>query len=250
MLKILIDADMIVFRACAAVEKTIHWYGDLWTLHSDAAEAKAGVDELVVSFVDKVMRHYDYEGSYEIIMCFSDEDNFRKRVLPTYKLNRGQKRRPLCFGAVKEWVQDNFKTCQMQGLEADDCIGILATEPSGDLKVIISGDKDFKTIPGYFYDFMRDSYYELSEAEADYWHYYQSLIGDRTDNYTGCPGIGAVRAKRLLDDNASWSTVVEAYEKAGLTEEDALQQARVARILRYCDYDRKAQKPILWEPPV
>jgi hypothetical protein len=44
----------------------------------------------------------------------------------------------------------------------------------------------------------------------------------------------------------TWDTVVEAYEKAGLTEDDALVTARLARILRAEDYDGVNIK--LWEP--
>jgi hypothetical protein len=43
---------------------------------------------------------------------------------------------------------------------------------------------------------------------------------------------------------------VKAYDKAGLSEEEALTQARVARICRAEDYDRKSKKVNLWEPPV
>ena len=38
------------------------------------------------------------------------------------------------------------------------------------------------------------------------------------------------------------------YEKAGKTEEDALQMARVARICRFEDYDFKNNMVILWGP--
>jgi len=41
---------------------------------------------------------------------------------------------------------------------------------------------------------------------------------------------------------------VAAFESRGLTEEDALIQARVARILRADDYDFKESQPILWSP--
>jgi hypothetical protein len=43
-------------------------------------------------------------------------------------------------------------------------------------------------------------------------------------------------------------SVKNAYDKAGLTEEDALVQARVAYILRKSDYDRKTQTVKLWRP--
>lgn len=246
-LKILIDADMLVFRGSSIAEKEICWGEDLWTLHAHAADAEAYVDDLVDSIVDKVLRHWQYTGEYEIYMCFSDTENFRKKILPTYKLNRVGKRKPVCYYGVKQWVEDRFTCYQRPGLEADDCIGILAThkEPNA---VIVSGDKDFRTIPGRFYDFLRDEYYEISEEEANYWHLFQTLIGDTADNYKGCPGVGAVSAKKLLDENPSWETVVNAFEKKGLTEEDALIQARVARILRASDYDFKNKRPILWSP--
>ena len=83
--------------------------------------------------------------------------------------------------------------------------------------------------------------------EADRWHLAQTLIGDPTDNYKGCPKIGAVGAKKILDKDCSWAAVVAAYEKAGLSEEDALAQARVARILRFEDVDED-MNPILWTP--
>lgn len=247
MLKILFDADMLAFRASAACEREINWYGDLWTLHADAADAKAAVDDMVQTITDKVLSHYNYTGEYEIVMCFSDKQNYRKKILPTYKLNRVGKRKPVCYQGVVEWVKEQFTTCQIDGLEADDCIGILATT-KGTNAIIISGDKDFKTIPGKFYDFLRDTYYENTEEQADYWHLYQTLIGDTSDNYKGCPGIGAVTAKKLLDADPTWKCVLGAFKKKGLSEEEALIQARVARILRASDYDFKARQPIPWQP--
>lgn len=247
MMHILIDADMIVFRACSTIETPINWYDDLWTLHADAAEAKGIVDNLVLTITDKVLHHYKYEGNYKIIMCFSDrEDNFRKHIYPLYKANRAGKRKPSGYYGVVKWCEENYDCYSKAGLEADDCIGILATTYPD--SVIVSGDKDFKTIPSHFYNFLSDTYFDLSEEEADYWHMYQTLVGDTTDNYAGCPGIGAVTAKRLLDEDSSWQHVVATFKKKGLTESDALLQARVARILRKQDYDSKTNTPILWTP--
>lgn len=246
-LKILIDADMIVFRCCAACETPIDWDCGITTLHCEHAEAETLVDDMVMSVVDKVLNHYKYVGHYEILMCFTDTENWRKKVMPSYKMNRADKRKPLGYYKVVEWVKDNFDCYQKDNLEADDCIGILATlNPKN--HIIISGDKDFRSIPGRFYDFLRDTFYEVSEEEADYYHLYQTLIGDAADNYKGCPGIGPVAAKRILDANPTWEAVLEQFVKKNLTEEDALMNARVARILRKQDYDFKKKQPILWEP--
>ena len=245
-LRILFDADMVVFRATSAVETPIQWDDNLWTLHAAAGEAQVKVDDTILTLTEKVLNHYKYEGNYEIVMCFSDTENFRKKILPTYKINRADKRKPTCYYGIKKWVEDNYTCYQRPGLEADDCIGILATLKAN--SVIVSGDKDFKTIPGRFYDFLRNEFYEISEQEADYWHLYQTLIGDITDNYKGCPGFGPVSAKKLLDQEPTWEAVAKAFEKKGLTEQDALVQARVARILRASDFDFAAKQPIAWQP--
>lgn len=246
-LKLLIDADMFVFRACAAVERPIDWDCGITTLHCEHTEAEALVDDMVIGIVDKVLDHYKHEGKYEIIMCFSDANNFRKTILPTYKMNRAGKRKPLGYQIVVDWVKENFTCYQKNGLEADDCIGILATL-NPDSSVIISGDKDFKSIPGRFYNFLNDTYYTISEQEADYNHLYQTLIGDAADNYKGCPGIGAVTAKKILDASPTWEACLAQFVKKNLTEEEALTQARVARILRKQDYDFTYKCPILWTP--
>ena len=94
MLKILLDADMLVFRACAACETPIDWDIDCTTLHCEHAAAEAVVDNTVLTYVDKVLNHLKYEGVYEIIMCFSDSENFRKKILPTYNLIIAPRRPP------------------------------------------------------------------------------------------------------------------------------------------------------------
>jgi len=242
------DADMLVFRACSSVEQEINWGDGLWTLHANENEANIKVDEAVESLTNKVLNVLKYEGEYAILMCFSDKDNFRKHILPTYKANRVGKRKPVCYYGTKAWVEDKYECRQKPNLEADDVMGILSTKLEN--AIIVSGDKDFKTIPGKFYDFSRDTLYDLSETEADYWHLYQTLLGDTTDGYTGCPGIGAVTAKKLLDAECSWHTVLQAFEKKGLSIKEAIVQAQVARILRCEDYDTNKGEPILWTPIV
>lgn len=244
MLTLLFDADMLVYRATSSAETEIHWGGDLWTLHTNTSECIDKIDSMVVSITDHVLNHLKYEGEYEIVMCFSSYNNFRRIILPSYKANRANKRKPVAYSFVMEWVKDNYTYKQTEGLEADDIIGIMATTPNTN-SVIISGDKDMRSIPALFYDFIHNEFYDVSKEEADYRHLFQTLVGDTADNYKGCPKVGEVGAKKLLDKSATWETVLAAFEKAGLSEEEALIQARVARILRYEDYDTK---PIMWKP--
>jgi DNA polymerase-1 len=80
----------------------------------------------------------------------------------------------------------------------------------------------------------------------------QALVGDTSDNYPGLKGFGPVKAEKLLAEHhtlpAMWSAVVGAYRKAGGTFGDALLNARMARILRYGDYDFTAATVELWDP--
>ena len=247
MLFIFIDADMLCFVSCSSVEREINWGDGLWTLHADAKEAETQIDDRVEGIVTTVLDKLNYEGEYRIIMCISDPKvNFRKKILSTYKANRIGKRKPVCYLEVLEWIKRNYTTKMIPTLEADDVIGIAATHFKGQ-EVHCSGDKDFRSIPGIFYNFLKGELYHISEREADKWFYTQTLIGDKADNYDGCPGIGEKTAEKIFKkEGVSWGTVKKTFLRKGLTEEDALQQARVARILR--DTEWKDGKPILWSP--
>lgn len=246
--QVLVDADMFIYRACSACETEVDWGNGFCTLHVELVDAENTVDETVASAVEAALKAVNYKGFYETVMCLSDSENFRKHLLPTYKANRKGTRKPLGYWKVVEWVKENYNTVQKPSLEADDCVGILATLNPGN-HVMISGDKDFRSIPGYFYDFMSGVLYTNSPEEADYRHLWQTLVGDTADNYKGCPSIGETRATRLLKEKCDWKTVEDLFVSKGLTKEDALLQARVARILRCADYDFKKKKPILWCPP-
>lgn len=79
---------------------------------------------------------------------------------------------------------------------------------------------------------------------------FQTLCGDSTDGYKGCPSVGAKTAEKILDvpTGDMWSEVLATYEKKGLTYEDALIQARIARILRGDEYNLDTGEMNLWTP--
>lgn len=154
----------------------------------------------------------------------------------------------MCFAEVRELAEAKWPSYKYPGLEADDVLGIWATRGGID-PIIVSDDKDLKTIPGKLY--RQGELEEIDPVFADYYWLSQTLTGDTADGYPGCPGIGAVKAEKVLKGckGTMWEAVVEAYEKAGLTAEDALIQARLARILRASDWDATKKEVILWTPP-
>jgi DNA polymerase-1 len=144
---------------------------------------------------------------------------------------------------AKDYLAEKYNGMVEERLEADDLLGILG---SNDLSTVIwSLDKDLLTIPAYH--LLNGKVEEVDQEEADYNFLYQTLVGDSTDNYKGCPTVGAKKAERLLDEQgATWETVVAAFDSQGLGEEVALENARLARILRDGEYDFETKKVRLW----
>lgn len=236
---------MMIYLALQNTEKEFVWEDGFYTLSADFNEAIVSFDNHLAELVPLVLNHWNIEGEYQIIMAMTDlKNNFRKSISEEYKANRKSKRRPLMFLPMREWVMDNFNTLMIDNLEADDCIGISADKNS----IMLSGDKDFRSIPCRFYDFLRNEFYDTTKEEAFYFHMYQTLIGDTADNYKGCPKIGEVRAKRILDEECSWEAVVRAYKANGSTEEEALVNARLAFILQKGYYNKKTKEVKLWTP--
>ncbi len=236
-MRLLIDADIVVYQACAVVEKEVQWDEDMFTLHSSLEDAKA-------VFYDVFKELTLQAGTDDVLFCFSDSSNWRKKLDATYKAHRKSSRKPLAYSALVEYIRSRYSSAIYKNLEADDVLGIEATSNPDD--IIWSLDKDLKQIPGKH--LIDDEIVEITGEEAVRFHLYQTLVGDTADGYKGCPGVGDKTAEKLLSADPSWETVVKAYTKAGLSEDDALLQARLAYILRKDDYSLKTHEVTLWTP--
>lgn len=246
---LVIDGDIVVYKACAASERPIKWDDDLWTLHTDEWDAKNKSYQEIKRIIKGVGEYFDVQ---DCIITFSSQYNFRKSIYTDYKANRANKRKPMCIRECIEYLKEHWTVEIWDKLEADDVMGILATENRMDT-VIFSADKDMATIPGAWH--MRnldDEPVKTTGVEADRAWMMQTLTGDNTDNYKGIPGVGPVKAKKIIgkcvSTEALWNQVLDAFKGAGHTEEEALVQVRLARILRAGDYDQEAKKVKLWEP--
>lgn len=242
----LIDADGLIFNAAQKAEIDIEWEDDCYTLVGDLAAAKGYFTESLTEMLDLTRSALKIKGR---ILCLTDSGyDFRRDIWPTYKSKRGRK--PLVYYRLREWViETQGPTYLRDHLEADDILGILGTHKSivKGPKVLVSIDKDLKQIPGLLFNPDKDiEPQEVTQEQGDHWHLMQTLMGDTVDGFPGCPGIGPKRAVAIAD--AGWDAVVTAFEKAGQTADDALLQARVARILTADLYDFKKKAPILWTP--
>ena len=233
-MKLLIDADYIVYKSCAAAEYDIDWGDDVIMVGSKFSEAYANtkreINRICQNFFDPT-----------VVLFFSDSTNFRKRVAPDYKGHRNRKK-PCGYKRVIHHLHDEYKVIIMPELEADDAMGVYAT--SEEDCVICSPDKDMKQIPGQLFD-MNESV-TITKMEGWRWFLIQTLSGDQTDGYSGAPGFGVKTSAKFFAENGyTWNSVVKAFKQKGLTEDDALRNARLAKILTADDYDNG---PILFTP--
>lgn len=249
---LLIDADIFLYKACFKSEVNVEWspgnYSNTADLEGAQTEFKMRIDELAAKHKARPL------------ICLSDfTNNWRKEVYPEYKRTRNAIRRPTLLKVMRDWVRGEYPDYyQRETLEADDVMGILATAPVfPGRKIIVTVDKDLLQIPGYHVnpDKPELGVRRVKPEEGEFMFWLQALTGDSVDNYPGCPGIGPKRAEKIInappeeeDELWPWANIVRAYEAKGLTEADALVQARIAKILQAEDWDTEKREVILWTP--
>lgn len=278
---LILDGDFLVFQAMSASETETCWEDNVYTLECDHNRAW----EILTNAVEAIRsKRKSWENS-KIIMCFTDKVNWRKDILPTYKANRKKTRKPTGYYAFVEKVMNvpEWNSFLRPTLEGDDCMGIIATKPSivgCKTATICSPDKDFKTIPCEFFQTSSGEIHQQTIESAHRYHMYQTMIGDTTDGYSGISGVGETVATDFLnepylwesyehefksgvrkgttetrwrktekpEDYTLWDCMLNLALKYGVSPEELLVQAQVARICHASDFNFKTKEVILWQP--
>lgn len=277
---ILIDGDTIAFIAASASQHIIENENGYVEPFARRAEGEAIVDNSIQWLSDSLKATH-----IMVFLSCPAEQNWRLKVDPGYKGNRKKSVRPLLLQPLKEYLRGKYGAKHFAFLEADDALGIHATSDTlvkGD-KVVVGRDKDFSTIPGLHFQLKdvdsngKPIIREVTPLQAQLNHYVQSLAGDAVDGYAGCPSIGMTRAREVVENpdrlvpkvgvitrgknkgqeaikwhsagpSSVWEAIVSRYEKAGLSEMDAIKTARLAKILLADDYDMETHEVRLWVP--
>ena len=133
-MKALIDADYTVYKSCAGAEEDIDWGDDVITVVSRFSEALKNVERDLTKIKNEFM--WDVP---ELILFFSDSENFRKKIYPEYKGHRNRKK-PCGYRRVITELSNRYEIIKLPTLEADDALGIYATANPGN--IVCSPDKD------------------------------------------------------------------------------------------------------------
>jgi hypothetical protein len=153
----------------------------------------------------------DYKG------FLTGKGNFRNDIAVTVPY-KGQRvaEKPVHYQALRDHLVNSWGFEVVQGIEADDAVGIAAYALPEEDSIMVHIDKDLNQFRGWHYNYRKKEKYYVSEFEGLVSFYTQILTGDRIDNIIGLKGIGPVKAKRILEkctnENELYQAVLKAYE--------------------------------------
>ena len=232
---ILIDGSAYIFRAFHALPPMTRKDGT-------PVNAVYGFTNMVMKLVD------DLAPDHVIVVLDQARENFRNKIYPEYKANRGETPEELIpqFPLIREaTVALNLPMAEHEGFEADDLIAAYArVGRDQDMDVIIvSSDKDLMQLvragvsmldPMKQKTIGQDEVVEKFGVTPDKVVDVQSLAGDSTDNVPGVPGIGVKTAAELINTFGDLDALLErAGEiKQPKRRENLIEHAEMARISR------------------
>lgn len=228
---ILVDADIVTFQASATCESTVS-FGETECLVQEPDVAFFKCNKLIRDIQENLQ-------STHVLLCFScpSKENFRRKVLPTYKHNRTNAWKPKLLGPLREMLEEEYPSISAPRLEADDVIGVLTKVGR---TVIATIDKDMDQLPGLHFNWKHQEVYDVERPMANYFRWLQVLMGDAVDGYTGIPKVGPKKAEKILDGLNPFEykqACEKAYADREIPEADYHAQVAVAQILRPSQFD-------------
>ena len=195
---------------------------------------------------DKLKEIMTNTGAIAGAVFIKGKDNFRYQVDAAYKGNRKDNIEP----EVKDRIEDLYEYCkefsiQSDGGEADDYCGIAADLAIQDNKryIVCHIDKDLDCIPGWHYNFRKDTLYYVEPEDGYRFLMMQILTGDATDNIQGLRGVGPKTAEKLINgvpNTHLWSRVIDIWkEKCGDNWEPFFLKCANCIYIRESDEDLK-----------
>ncbi|WP_018591569.1 DNA polymerase I [Terrisporobacter glycolicus] len=242
---IIIDGNSIINRAFYALPDMTSSEG----LHTNAIY---GFTRMLFKIID------DYKPTHISVAFDMKAPTFRHKEFADYKA--GRKKMPDELGQQLEPLKElldtfNIHRMEMAGYEADDLIGTVSKMgEDNDFKVyIVTGDKDAiqlasnktttlitKKGVGEVEEYNYDSVIERYEMTPTQFIDLKGLMGDKSDNIPGVPGIGEKTGIKLIKEFSSVENLIENTEqlkgsvkkKIEENKEQAVFSKKLATIIR------------------
>lgn len=212
---ILVDGSSYLFRAFHALPPL-----------TNSAGHPTGAIKGVLSMLRKLRATYD--PKYMVVVFDAKGKTFRHDMYEAYKANR-----PPMPDALAEQIKPLHNIIRAMGIplvvrvgvEADDVIGTLArqAQAAGHHVLISTGDKDMAQLVNEqvtLINTMKDEIVDVAGVEKRYGVKpeqiidYLALLGDKSDNVPGLPGVGEKTARALLAHYADIPQLIAEAEDA------------------------------------
>jgi DNA polymerase I len=212
---VLIDGHAIIHRAFHAVPE------DLSTSAGEPVNATFGFTSMLMKAL------LEEKPDYIVVTFDRPTPTFRHEQYTEYKAHRPtlpDNMRPQ-FGRIREMVQAfGIQIYEKDGFEADDVLGTLsvqAVEQGVDTTIIYTGDMDTLQLVNDHVlvkvakrGISEVTEYSEAEVKARYGFPprtlpdFKGLVGDKSDNIPGVPGIGEKTATRLLQEYGNLENIL------------------------------------------
>jgi DNA polymerase-1 len=217
----LLDAYALIYRA---------YYG---FIKNPRINSKGQNTSAVLGFVNTLEELLTKESIDYIGVAFDPHGpTFRHEFFAPYKAQREETPEGIRFALpyIKKILNAyNIPILEVQGYEADDVIGTLATKASeiDDLETyMMTPDKDYAQLVRKnvkMYKPRHDGGFDILGVEEVLAKYdlentsqvidLLGLMGDTADNYPGCPGVGEKTAVKLIKQFGSTKNLLERYNE-------------------------------------
>ena len=205
----LLDAYALIFRSYYAL------------LRSPRINSKGLNTSAIMGFCNTLNEVLTKEKPTHIAVAFDHGKTFRHDAYPQYKAQREETPEDIKLSVpiIKQILEAlHIPILQVDGFEADDIIGTVATRfgTDGIDTFMLTPDKDYGQLIGpnvFMYRPKHGGGYEtLGEKEVESKYGIPTpaqvidilaLMGDTADNFPGCPGVGEKTAAKLINQFGS-----------------------------------------------
>ena len=250
---VIIDGNSLLFRAFFAMREMVTRDG----IYTQGVFA-------FINMLNKILE--DYHPDYIAVAFDMKAPTFRHEAYPEYKAGRLKTPMELLsqIPLMQEVLQAmNITVLEKEGFEADDLIGTMTAKAAeeGLESLIITGDKDALQLVGkntyvvlnrkgmtdfdlYDLEKMQERYGLTPQEFIDL----KGLMGDKSDNIPGIPGVGEKKGINLLKEYGSVEGVVahadEIKGKLGENVRANLEEAELSKWL--ATIKRDVELPVSW----
>ena len=215
----ILDAYALIYRAYYAFIKNPR-------INSKGLNTSA-----VMGFVNTLNEILTKEQPTHIGVAFDHGKTFRDEAFPAYKAQREETPEDIKASVpiIKEIIQAmHIPVLQVDGFEADDVIGTLATKAgkAGITTYMLTPDKDYGQLVSdnvFMFCPRHGGGYETMGPKEVCEKYALSsttqvidllaLMGDSADNFPGCPGVGPKTAAKLIGEFGSIDNMLDNSSK-------------------------------------